>query len=115
MVTTEFNRDDVDPTIAQQNDLFRKGYLCHQIPGQTLATRTVAVSPEFNAIIEQIRSFDNFDVSNDPYGEHDFGIVGTVYFKFDYFDNQDFEHASEDPSKLDGTYRVMTVAHISEL
>ena len=53
-----------------------------------------------------------FNADNDPYGEHDFGIVKhggeSIYFKIEYYD-KDLEFGSEDPADPDQTTRVMTI------
>ena len=52
--------------------------------------------------------------NNDPYGEHDFGIVavdGTkLYFKIDYFEKgTDYTAGAERPESAATTDRVMTI------
>ena len=101
-------------TIAQQNDLFRKGVLCHNIPGRIVTTRLLAKSPRYREIIDTVRTFDSFDESNDPWREHDEAIVGDAYFKIDYYEDEELEYGSADSSDLSMTYRVMTIAFISE-
>jgi hypothetical protein len=58
------------------------------------------------------RQFSVFDDDNDPYGEHDFGIVEIagrkVFWKIDYFDPT-MTQGSEDPANLALTRRVLTV------
>ena len=63
-------------------------------------------------LLEQVQRFDSFSADNDPYGEHDFGIlqfVGqTVFWKFDYYD-VDLQMASPDASDPTVTIRVLTI------
>jgi len=37
-----------------------------------------------------VRQFSDFNISNDPYGKHDFGKIElfgeTIFWKFDYYD-----------------------------
>lgn len=106
--------EDANSTIAQQNDLFRKGVLCHNIPGRIVATRLLANSPRFRELVDAIRAFDSFDESNDPWREHDEAIVGDVYFKIDYYEDEELEYGSADSADLAITYRVMTIAFTSE-
>ena len=55
-------------------------------------TRGVAaLGPEVQRqIIEALRRYDEFDADNDPYGEHDFGMIELqgheLLFKIDYYD-----------------------------
>ena len=59
-----------------------------------------------------VRTFNDFTVDNDPYGEHDFGAVehngNKVFFKIDYY-APDLQHGSEDPADPNQTVRVMTL------
>ena len=107
-------KPDKTPTIAQQNELFRKGVLCHNIPGRIVTTRLLAKSPRYREIIDAVRAFDSFDESNDPWKEHDEAIVGDAYFKIDYYEDEELEYGSDDSSDLSMTYRVMTIAFTSE-
>ena len=107
-------KPDKTPKIAQQNDLFRKGVLCHNIPGRIVTTRLLAKSPRYREIIDAVRAFDSFDESNDPWKEHDEAIVGDAYFKIDYYEDEELEYGSADSSDLSITYRIMTIAFTSE-
>ena len=74
------------------NDVFRKSL------GQTGAGRVVMTSgvdglpEEVKAkVLLAVRDFNDFDDGNDPYGEHDFGVIKLadqpkIYFKIDYYD-----------------------------
>lgn len=72
---------------------------------------------EVEALFKTIAAYEAFDESNDPYGEHDLGIVplGTerALWKIDYFDRSRRLH-SPDPSDPKVTVRVMTVMLLSE-
>ena len=63
-------------------------------------------------IIKKVQNFNDFDFRNDPYGEHDFGVVDEgaeqIFWKIDYYD-KNFEFASEDPSNPEITNRVLTI------
>ena len=99
--------------ICRLNDSLRK----EGKGGQIICTTSVINSPNRNIIIEKIRDFNNFNDSNDPHGEHDFGKVtvdGTDYFfKFDYYDKI-HNCLSPDPSDATKTRRVMTIMEASE-
>ena len=59
-----------------------------------------------------VEDFDGFTPDNDPYAEHDFGVIklrgNTFFWKFDYFD-LDLQMHSPDPSDPAVTARVLTV------
>ena len=63
-------------------------------------------------ILEALRNYDDFDADNDPYGEHDFGMIAVqgheILFKIDYYD-LDLVYHSPDPSDPTVTHRVLTV------
>jgi hypothetical protein len=63
-------------------------------------------------VLNAVHSYNSFDESNDPYGEHDFGSLRTanqtVFWKFDYYD-ADLQMASPDPSDPTVTVRVLTI------
>lgn len=67
---------------------------------------------DLQEVISLVRSFTDFTKDNDPYGEHDFGMVeyqGEKYFwKFDYYDRTE-TYGSPDPSDTSQTTRVLTV------
>ena len=108
--------------IAQLNDQFRKGIglLNNEVPGQVFVTAGVnALPPEkVQEIIGLVRAYDDFSEDNDPYGEHDFGVLSLpdlekIYWKFDYYD-QALQYGSEDPSDPNVTQRVLTILFASE-
>lgn len=107
--------------IAEQNDQFRKRAGLPPadgedvIPGVALMTAGIRALPlpVQLAILARVREFDTFTPDNDPYGEHDFGIIqvpgeGSVYWKIDYYDPT-LTYGSEDPSDLSVTHRVLTI------
>lgn len=63
-------------------------------------------------IIMAIALFDDFNESNDPYGEHDFVSLEyqgqKLFAKIDYYD-QSLEHGSPDLANLALTCRVLTL------
>lgn len=96
--------------IRNLNDAFRKT----GAGGKVFLTQGVHSLPDEtrSEILSKVRTLDEFEPENDPYGEHDFGIVfaGSVkaYYKIDYYD-ADMQDGSEDPSDPAATTRVMTV------
>lgn len=106
--------------IAQQNDLFRLSLGTGPIPGIAVLTAGMMTLEEVqrNAIVQAVIDFSTFTPENDPYGEHDFGVirqpgVGSVYWKVDYYDPS-LTYGSEDASDLTQTYRVLTIMLASE-
>jgi Protein of unknown function (DUF3768) len=92
------------------NDLLRR----HRIGGQVVLTSGVlALGLDLLLLIDDaISRFDAFTPDNDPYGEHDFGLVRVqghvVLFKIDYYDLGRSGH-SPDPADPSVTCRVMTL------
>ena len=69
------------------------------------------------AILDRVRTFDDFTPANDPHDEHDFGAFAykgrTVYWKIDYYDLLRV-NGSRDPSDPALTRRVLTVTFADE-
>jgi hypothetical protein len=63
-------------------------------------------------VFAAVQAFADFRPDNDPYGEHDFGLLQVahlrVIFKIDYYDQQLRGH-SPDPSDGRVTPRVLTI------
>lgn len=68
-------------------------------------------------VLHQVRTFKDFNDSNDTWHEHDLGFFelnGDRYFwKFDYF-APDMQFGSDDPSDIEKTRRVLTVGFASD-
>ncbi len=96
--------------IRELNDNLRQNFS----GGKVMVTRGVADLPLATRlkIIQKVQSFNNFNASNDSYGEHDFGafdLEGVIYFwKIDYYD-LNYEYLSIDPSDPTITNRVLTI------
>ena len=96
--------------IRELNDQFRRcltGGLLHLTRG------VIALGGKRQAaILDAVASFDAFTPENDPYGEHDFGVLtveGTrILFKVDYFDRGLSGH-SPHPADPSVTMRVLTI------
>ena len=69
------------------------------------------------AIYAAVQAFDRFTTDNDPYGEHDFGLLEVaghrIMFKIDYYDTN-MTYLSPDPSDPQVTRRVLTILLTSE-
>jgi hypothetical protein len=111
--------------IAALNDQLRRG-VGLLTAEQQISQGLVLMTPGVNALSEaqkltlwqRVRDFDQFTPDNDPFGEHDFGIirldgVGSVYWKIDYYD-PGMVYGSEDPADPAATLRVLTVLLASE-
>ena len=68
-------------------------------------------------VFQKIQAYKDWDSGNDPYGEHDFGVVDAdserFYFKIDYW-NKDLTEGSSNPVDPKKTCRVMTIMLTSE-
>ena len=82
--------------------------------GQVFVTRGVAALPvdDQAAILERVRTYDDFAPANDPYGEHDFGAFEYngrhIFWKLDAYD-RDLQYGSPDPADPRVTRRVLTI------
>jgi hypothetical protein len=96
--------------IQQLNDAFRTTFT----GGQVMLSAGVNALQESDkaAILESVRTFNSFTPDNDPYGEHDFGVIHhngvKVFWKIDYYDEH-LKYGSENPSDPTQTCRVMTI------
>jgi Protein of unknown function (DUF3768) len=70
--------------IARLNDAFRRS------TPQVMITLGVQALPDVLGLIHAVRVFDTFTPDNDPWGEHDFGVIPwyqeKTYWKIDYYD-----------------------------
>ena len=101
---------DSTARIAILNDAFRTTFL----GGTVCITAAVhELGAEFvTQALRAVRDFDAFDEGNDPYGEHDFGVLSVgaerLFWKIDYFDPSMLHHAP-DPADRETTRRVLTL------
>ena len=96
--------------IQQLNDAFRTTFTGGQV---MLSAGVNALHDEDKvAILVAVKTFDAFTTDNDPYGEHDFGIIRQgglkVFWKIDCYD-LNLRYGSEDPSDHAQTSRVLTI------
>lgn len=72
---------------------------------------------ERSQLFNAVRTFDKFNVDNDPHHEHDFGAIDLHdekwFWKFDYY-SSDMRHGSDDASDVNQTRRVLTIMAASE-
>jgi hypothetical protein len=89
------------------------------VGGQIVVTCGIAAldAHELPAVFAAVQTFAAFTPDNDPYGEHDFGLLQvmgqSVMFKIDYYDCDLLAH-SPDPSNPAVTRRVLTIMLASE-
>jgi uncharacterized protein DUF3768 len=107
---SDVSRRNAARTIASLNDEFRQSF----VGGSVLMTAGIrALGPEFVAkTLSGVRSFSTFAPENDPYREHDFGLMTIdgqkLFWKIDCYDPS-MEYGSEDPSNPKVTRRVLTI------
>jgi len=100
---------DTTTRIRELNDQLR----CQHRGGTIVVTAGIqSMGADFIAAVDVALTKVTFDPNNDPYGEHDFGVVEVkgrrIFFKIDYYD-QDLRFASPDPANQNITRRVMTI------
>jgi hypothetical protein len=87
--------------------------------GDVVVTRGIAALDLLTkaAIFAAVQAFDRFTTDNDPYGEHDFGLLEVaghrIMFKIDYYDSN-MTYLSSNPSDPQVTRRVLTILLASE-
>lgn len=96
--------------IARGNDELRQKLAPSRF-AKVVMTSEIHASAHLDEILEAVRSFDKFTEDNDPYGEHDMGIMDvrgkSVMFKIDYYDTA-LEYG-EDPYESEDFVRVLTI------
>ena len=99
--------------IAGQNDLFRRSF--HPLMGRlSFTSGVVDLGPDAMVdVLRQVVMFDQFTEDNDPYGEHDFGVITyekhKLFWKIDYYSDERMTFGSRDPSDPSQTFRLLTV------
>jgi hypothetical protein len=97
------------------NDAFRRSFSGGRV---NMSAGVATLPPEkLTALLDAVRSFDSFNVDNDPHHEHDFGKIEledeSYFWKIDYYD-RNLEFGSDDPANPEVTTRVLTVMRASE-
>ena len=103
--------------IQRGNDLLRQ--TLHPFLGKVILTRKVAEHPNRDVILDSVKSFKDFCISNDPYNEHDFAFFEVTTdgksekfcFKIDYYDLS-YEWGA-DPH-ISPFKRLITIMHASD-
>ena len=101
--------------IQTLNDTLRTTFTA----GTVVLTESLNLYPDEvrQKLLEEVQKFSKFTKDNDPYGEHDFGVVRlkntSFYWKIDYYDKNLLNH-SPDKSNPEVTERVLTIMHSSD-
>ena len=100
--------DATTAKIAALNDHARRSFTGCRV----VITQAVQSLDDVPSVLDQVRQYDAFTPTNDPYGEHDFGSFRhaeeTVFWKIDTYD-VDLQMHSPDPSDPAVTTRVLTI------
>ena len=97
-------------SVTEQNDTLRRTFT----GGRVMLTAGIATLPDRQrgSVLAAVRAFAAFGPDNDPYGQHDFGVVEVegiqCFWKVDAF-SLDLKSASSDPVDPTVTTRVLTV------
>ena len=97
------------------NDQLRQNF----VGGMVMLTHGINALSDADrlAVMNKVRSFNNFTPDNDPHGEHDFGSfkhnAETYFWKIDCYDLQMLAH-SPDPTDPSVTKRVLTIMMAQE-
>lgn len=92
------------------NDHFRRT----MVGGKIVLTSGIRALPKEDVlnIMEKVSKFDDFNKDNDTHQEHDYGRFEykgkQIIWKIDYYDKA-YEYASDDPSDVNKTNRVLTI------
>ena len=100
--------------ICELNDAFRQTFT----GGLVVLTDGVASFRKARAaILLSVRTFTDFSLENDPFGEHDFGALEhdglRLFWKIDCYDRS-MAFGSPDPAAPNLTCRVLTVMRADE-
>ena len=96
--------------VRRLNDGLRRTFA----DGLVVETQGVRRLPEADriALLLAVRRFEALDNTNDPHGEHDFGVVEAggrrCFWKIDTYDHA-LSGSSPDPSDPEATTRVLTI------
>jgi hypothetical protein len=101
--------DSKSAKIRDLNDAFRRTFR----GGRIMLTSGVEALPNLRGrLLFKVSRFSDFTADNDPYGEHDFGVVEEAgkrfFWKIDYYDRA-LEFGSDEPSDPAKTTRVLTL------
>ncbi|MDR1026976.1 MAG: DUF3768 domain-containing protein [Rickettsiales bacterium] len=105
--------------IRELNDKLRHNLFSPNGHGKVILTASVSAMPhqDLFALLCLVGCFEDFNESNDPYQEHEFGALDfkktRYFFKIDYY-APDLLSGSIDPSDPKQTCRVLTIMRAEE-
>ena len=109
------NTENQKRQIAEANDQVRQTLFRDRLM-ITIGVQGLNLDTQ-NKIFAAIETYNDFNPSNDPHQEHDFGALevdgNSVFWKIDYFDNG-LEYHSPDVLNRSVTRRVCTVMLAAE-
>lgn len=114
-VQTSYPLEDRQQRMRELNDGLRRyaraGVICVTVGIEALGAERL------EDVLAAVRSFDNFNAHNDPYDEHDLGVLKIagerVMWKIDYYDRER-RFASPDAADPTVTTRVLTIMLAAE-
>ena len=95
MVDEKKTKEEQEPQPGSRqllNDIFRKSLGLTGAGRVVMTSGVEGLSDEIRTkVLLAVRDYDKFDDGNDPYGEHDFGVIELtgqpkIYWKIDYYD-----------------------------
>lgn len=102
-------------TIRRHNDEAR----VYARAGTMYVTRGIMAlgKEQLASVLRAVRTYNSFSADNDPYDEHDMGVVDVagerILWKIDYYDI-DRRYGSPDPADPSVTTRILTIMLASE-
>ena len=106
-------------TLQAQNDAFRQALFTkigdpRKRAGMYNVTRGVHhLPPDAKMqILHAVRAYNDFTADNDPYGEHDFGVIELpnlpkVYWRIEYYEDARMQYGAESPAEK--CFRSLTI------
>ena len=112
---TESDDEGRAQRIRELNDNLRRNGGCMSV---MVSSGVAAFGVAFTtAALSLVAAFDSFEPGNDPYGEHDFGLITHrgqhMFWKIEYYDAS-LSAAAEDPCNARTCTRVLTLMLTSE-
>jgi len=106
--------------LQKQNDIFRKKVIEYpQDDGQCVVGAALMdlEDEKMNRILKSVKEFSDFGEDNDPWDEHDMGIVELsdipkIMWKIDYYADKSCTFGAEEPEK--DCYRILTIIFASD-
>ncbi len=109
---------DITLQTRELNDNFRRDIFNNNLGTLIFTAGVVALAdPDMFALIDEVRCFEDFNESNDPYKEHDFGVLDfhgiKYFFKINYY-NLAIKNNNPNKSNTAMTRRTLTIMRADE-